>query len=380
MSLGFNRGAGHAGARDVMHILTSLDFGGVERHMEIVARSASGQGLRHRFVALGSGGAAEATLRRLGADVHCLRESSRIPSLGALYALTGLLRRERPLVVHCHGAEANFHGLLAASAARVSVRIGEEIGIPGHSPLAKRVFRGTYWLAHRVIGVSTIVTDWLVQSREVPARKAIHIDNPVRLPPKRPESQGWNPRLRICFLGRLEQVKNPSGLLVAFSLLLAHGVTAELWIIGDGSERPQLESAAREMMIQSSTRFLGFQASPERLMHQCDLFVQPSHSEGFGLALVEAMACGLPVISTPVGSAPEIIEPGSTGWLLDDADPRSIAAALLEACELGAERLRAMGYRARGSVEGRFEPALYLERLESLYAEVAGASGAQGLQ
>jgi glycosyltransferase involved in cell wall biosynthesis len=105
------------------------------------------------------------------------------------------------------------------------------------------------------------------------------------------------------------------------------------------------------------------------------VYLQPSISEGFGIALVEAMGCGVPVIATAVGGAPEIIEHGVTGWLLDEPSPDKIAAALRRAWRLGPQRLGEMGRRARQSVEGRFEPALHLQRIEALYAEVAAESG-----
>lgn len=359
----------------VIHILTSLDFGGVERHMEVIASVLDHARMRHQFVAIGRGGAAEEKLRALGTEVQCLGQKPNIPSLGAFRALLQLFRYEQPLIVHAHGAEANFHALLAAWLARVPVRIGEEIGIPNHSDKAKRIFRWVYKTAHCVIGVSQVVTDWLIASHEVPAPKARRIDNPVRLPPIKAENkpERW---LRIIFVGRLEPVKNPLGLLRGFARLLADGIAAELWIIGDGSERSLLENSALEMNLGDQVRFFGFQKNPENYLYQSHLLVQPSLSEGFGLALVEAMACGLPVISTTVGSAPDIVQPGKTGWLLPEPTPEQITAALKEAWRLGPEALREMGLRARKSVEGRFEPIHYLERVEALYEQLAGQSGA----
>jgi glycosyltransferase involved in cell wall biosynthesis len=353
----------------VVHVVAALDFGGVEKHMAIIGSHRAQAEMRHVFVAIGHGGAAERHLRAAGADVRCLGKKVRIPSFGALMALLRIFRQERPAVVHTHGAEANFHGLLAAWLARVPVRIGEEIGIPSHSAKAQRVFRLVYLTAHRVIGVSAVVTRWLRENREVSAQKLVSIDNPVRLPalqPSRPDREG---PLRVVFVGRLEAVKNPSGLLAGFSLLSSQVKAAELWFVGDGSERAALEKTAQEMNLANKVSFFGFQEHPETYIAQCDVFVQPSLSEGFSIGLVEAMACGVPVISTAVGSAPEIVEPSRTGWLLPHADPLLIAAVLKEAWDLGPTRLEAMGRNARMSVEGRFEPVDYLNRIETLYVQ-----------
>ena len=359
----------------VVHVLTSLDFGGVERHMEVIASALDHAQLRHMFVALGSGGAFESKLRGLGADVRCLGQKTRIPSLSALKALLRLFRRERPLAVHTHGAEANFHGLLAAWIARVPVRIGEEIGIPSHSTLARQIFRLVYGTSHRVIGISQSVTDWLVASGEVSRNKAMRIYNPVQLPALNEHTPLADDVFRIGFVGRLEAVKNPLALLDAFGTLAGSGVACELWFVGDGSERAELEQRIWTRGLTGKVRLWGYQSDPAPLIRQCHVYVQPSLSEGFGLALVEAMGCGLPVIATAVGGAPEIIDHGKTGWLLPQASPDLIAASLKDAWQLGPGKLREMGLRARKSVEGRFEPASYLVQIETMYRRLSSERG-----
>lgn len=355
----------------VIHVLTSLDFGGVERHLEVIAGVLENSRIRHMFVAIAGGGATEVKLRALGADVICLREKPSIPSLGAIQALIRLFLREKPLVVHTHGAEANCHGLLAAWIAGVPVRIGEEIGIPSHGRTAKWIFRWVYGTAHRVIGISQAVTQWLIASREVPPHKAIRIYNPVQLPALRQRPALPQDVFRIGFVGRLEPVKNPLALLDAFGAVLSDGHPCELWFIGDGSQRNLLEQRILERGLTEKVRLFGYQEEPDFWVSQCNVYVQPSLSEGFGLALVEAMGCEVPVISTAVGGAPEIIENGVTGWLLPQASSELIVTALREAHSLGPRKLSQMGQRARKSVEGRFEPAIYLKQIEALYSGLA---------
>lgn len=354
----------------VIHVLTSLDFGGVERHMEVIASVLEHARMRHLFVAIGQGGATEVKLRAMGVEVICLGEKPGIPSFGAFIALWRFFSRERPQFIHTHGAEANFHGLLAAWLARVPVRIGEEIGIPSHGRKARWIFRGVYGTAHRVIGISQAVTQWLIANREAPQHKAVLIYNPVQLPALSQSHTLPYDFFRIGFVGRLEPVKNPLALLDAFGALLSDGHSCELWFIGDGSERDALEQRISERGLAEKVRLFGYQPDPASWVGQCHVYVQPSLSEGFGLALVEAMGCGVPVISTAVGGAPEIIEHGETGWLLPQASSELLAAALKAAQQLGPEKLRQMGLRARKSVEGRFEPVHYLERIEALYEQL----------
>jgi len=354
----------------IVHVVASLDFGGVEKRMEILARGAGLTVRQHRFCAIGGGGAAKLRIKALKRSVECLGQPTAIPSVKAILHLFRLFRRVRPEVVHTHGAEANFHGLIAAWLAGVPVRVAEEIGIPTHSAKARRVFRQVYRLAHRVIGISESVTRWLVDKEEVAASKAVRIYNPVELPDSVIPTFGPAPdRFRLGFVGRLEPVKNPLALVDAVASLRAESIPAEVWLVGDGSQYGMLKVRAEELGVGGHVRLLGYQCDPAKFVSQCDLYVQPSLSEGFGLALVEAMGCGIPVLASAVGGAPEIIEHGRTGWLLKKPTVEQLVFDLKKIW-LDRERLSSVGLAGRQAVVSRFEPAVYLQEIEALYDEV----------
>ncbi|MFO3797578.1 MAG: glycosyltransferase, partial [Anaerolineales bacterium] len=323
--------------------------------------------MKHCFVAINGGGAAESAIRALGLQVECLHKRASIPSLPALLALYRFFRAVRPAVVHTHGAEANFHGLLAAWLAGVPVRIGEEIGIPQHSNWARAIFRQVYRTSKRVIGISDSVTRWLVSSGEVPSEKVVRIYNPVRLPSDLPMHRGKRNGFRIGFVGRLESVKNPIVLIEACAKLVMAGIPAELSIVGDGSQRNQLESRVEELKMKHLVHIHGYQIDPIPFMLECNIYVQPSISEGFGLALVEAMGCGLPVIASSVGGAPEIIIDGRNGWLIHEVTSDDVFRSLELAYKCGSDRLIELGTAARNSVSERFTPSAYILQLEDLY-------------
>lgn len=352
----------------VVHLATSLDFGGVETHLATIGETRARASFEPVFCALSSGGAVADELTASGARVICLQARARIPSPGAILALWRLLRRLQPAVLHAHGAEANFHGMLAGTLARVPVLIAEEIGIPGHGTVARRVFGACYRLSDAVIGVSGSVTRWLLANGEVPAAKAVTLHNPVRLPEGRGDVRPPDDIIRFCHVGRLEPVKNLGALLDAFASLLATGAGAELWLVGEGSQRRDLERQAADLGIGAQVRFLGFQTDPAPLLRQCHVSLQPSLSEGFGLAMVEAMGCELPVLSTRVGAAEELIDDGRTGWLVDGFDAPALHHGLLRACTPGTGQLLAMGRAARLKVHSMFTPGDYLARVERLYA------------
>lgn len=354
----------------VVHIVATLDFGGLERHMETVARHSDASSMEQVFCAIGNGGKTERHLRATGAEVICLGKPFRIPSISTIVALFLLFRRLRPMVVHTRGAEPNFHGLIAAWLAGIPVRVGEEIGIPNHSWKVRTAFRAVYGLAHRVIGVSQAVTECLVNSGEVPLRKARRVYCPTDLPEVRQDYSNDGSVFRLVNVGRLEPSKQLDMLVGVLKDLREAAIPAELWLIGDGSQRQILERKVREAGLTEHVVFHGYQADPDRLVRQCDVFVLSCCTEGFGLALVEAMGCGVPGIGTATGGPAEIIDHGVTGWLVPNINQRLLTDALITAYQAGPEKLRVMGQKARASVENRFRPDKYLMELDSLYAGV----------
>jgi glycosyltransferase involved in cell wall biosynthesis len=340
--------------------------------MTILAEEAlRGSNFRPTFCAIAGGGTAARQLRKLGAEVICLGREPRIPSLAAATALYRTMRALRPDVVHTHGAEANFHGLIAAWLARVQLRVAEEIGIPGHTTRAQQVFGLIYRLAHRIICISDAVATELVRLGEAPHAKLSVVFNPVRLPavgPCRAEPDCFT----ILFVGRLATNKNPTVLIPVLEQLLERDIPARLWFAGDGSERDKLVELAEVRGLSSRVTLLGFCDDVAELLSQVDVVVQPSLAEGLGMAVIEAMGAQLPVVATSVGGIGEFLEDGVTGWLVAPDKPAEIAAALIRASELGADGRRRMGELARASVAEMFAPSRYLATIERLYAEELG--------
>ena len=350
----------------VSNIFTSLDFGGVESHAVTINKNDTDK-TKHSFIAINKGGKAAEVIKGNDGNVTLLEKNASIPSLRAILSLYKNFKAENPDVVHTRGAEANFHGLIAARLAGVPVKIGEEIGIPNHSAKAKMIFKFSYLFANKVIGVSEAVTHWLVESGEVSMDKAVTIYNPVIIPKPRTNDSITQDRFRICFVGRLEPVKNPLALVDALAIVIDQDIDAELSIVGDGSQKQLLIDRAQELNISDRVVLHGFQDKPDDYIRQSHVYVQPSISEGFGLALVEAMGCAVPVIATAVGGAPEIINDGHTGWLIHKTDAKTIAEKLVEVLKMPEDMLIDIGFAGRLSIETRFEPAVYMKEIESLY-------------
>jgi glycosyltransferase involved in cell wall biosynthesis len=141
-----------------------------------------------------------------------------------------------------------------------------------------------------------------------------------------------------------------------------------LLMIGDGPERQRVENLCRQMKTCADILFLGKITRPEDVLGSCDLFVLTSESESFGLAALEAMACGVPVVSTDTGGTPEVNIHGVSGLLSSVGDTDTMAANALTILKDEESRAR---YR-QGALDHakRFDVHTALPRYEALYAEV----------
>ena len=131
----------------------------------------------------------------------------------------------------------------------------------------------------------------------------------------------------IITVSRLVEKNGLADLVDAFALVKKDIPTAKLVIIGEGSLKEKLKLKIKNLKLEGSIRLAGQVAHEElsRYLSAADIFVRPSLSEGLGTAFLEAMACGLPVIGTPVGGIPDIIHDGQTGLMCRSGDPNDIA-------------------------------------------------------
>lgn len=145
-------------------------------------------------------------------------------------------------------------------------------------------------------------------------------------------------------------------------------VRARLLLVGDGPERPRLMQRARELGVSRSVCLVGTHAEFVDYLRQADAFLLPSESESFGVAALEALACGVPVVAYRVGGLPEVITP-DVGRLVEPYDVDAFAAAAAEILESAAMR-EALGRAARSRVEAHYRTGPALDRYEAHYRRV----------
>ena len=174
--------------------------------------------------------------------------------------------------------------------------------------------------------------------------------------------------LVIGIVATLRNWKGHHHLLEAFAAL--QRPEHRLLVVGDGPQRANLEKQRDALKLQSQVWMVGNQEDVVPWLHACDLFVLPSYAnEGVPQSLMQAMACGLPVISTPVGSIAEIVHPQKTGLLVPPKDPSALMQALKILTEDSALR-QSLGSQALDFARQRFSLDSMLDRMEQIMYRV----------
>lgn len=172
----------------------------------------------------------------------------------------------------------------------------------------------------------------------------------------------------VVHVSNFREVKRVPEVVSVFHRVLQNGIKAKLLLVGDGPDRQRAERRCRELGICDQVRFLGKQEQVEEVLSIADLFLIPSGSETFGLAALEAMGCGVPVISSNIGGLPEVNIHGETGFLcdLDDIDCMADYAVQILTDE---EMQKELSEKARKRAE-LFEMSKIVGEYEQYYEEV----------
>jgi glycosyltransferase involved in cell wall biosynthesis len=272
-----------------------------------------------------------------------------LETLASIPALALYLRRERPDVLLSGASHVNLVSLWAQRLARVPLRLvlrasNDPIGYPEAFPRAQRALRGCLrWLARRsypwadaVIAVSRGVAEDLACLTGMPRERIHTIYNPVVTPElaqkaRAPVSHPWLGAAGVPLVlgaGKLKLQKDFPTLIRAFARLRARR-PARLVILGEGVQRKKLEALVRELGVGADVALPGHVDNPWAWMARASVFVLSSAWEGLPGVLIEAMACGCPVVSTDCASGPaEILADGTYGPLVPVGDESALADAI----------------------------------------------------
>jgi len=365
--------------------MRAFEGGGAQRDMVLLCNALAAKGVPTTILTLHGEGPLRALLDPAIAVVE-------VPGRKLRYAIPGLRRAigaAMPAVVLSSEANLNLCTLIAVRTLWPRHRpkvVLREVGSPSiaqyrdpyrQNRIAYRILRRLYRHADRIITLTEGAHRDLVENFSVPGRMIAVMRTNAVVPPAMVKrlavwdgESGREPDLIVC-VGRLSPEKDHRTLLRAMALLPAQRAW-RLAIVGDGPERGALEVFARDSGVADRTTFTGQVADPFAFMRRARLLVCSSVYEGLGNAIIEALACGTPVVSTdcPYGPA-EILQHGRYGSLTPVGDAAAMAAAIEAALEevpnRRSLRMRGDNYTATNAAER------FLEITADLYPMPAGA-------
>jgi len=210
---------------------------------------------------------------------------------------------------------------------------GTDITLVGAHPSFQSITRFSILRSQGLTAVSRYLKDATVEGFDVPAQRIRVIPNFIdveryrrdRDPCHRATLAPGGERI-VMHVSNYRSVKRTLDVVEVFARIRGR-VPARLVLVGDGPDRPQAVALAERLGVGKSVLFLGKHAAVEELLACADLFLLPSESESFGLAALEAMACGAPVVASNAGGIPEVVSHGETGFLFPVGDVEAMAEA-----------------------------------------------------
>lgn len=345
----------------VVHVVHSLEGGGTERMLVALLGAFDRRVMRHAVITLRDAGSLAAALPD---DVACIALETVGRSRASALHLARICARLRPSIIHarnvCTWSDAVIARLFHPRAKLILGFHGLQNG--GHfSPRDRRaVYLG------RVLGacftsVSQHGARQLMKECRVPNHRIAHLPNGVDLCRTVVSPEDTKLRMRASFgyfpyhfvvgiVGSLTPVKGHAYLLAAIADAARFVPAIRLLVIGDGPLRGELEALARSLAIDDRVQFTGWRDDAAMMMNAMDTYVCASDSEGMSNALMEAMALGMPIVSTEVGDHPAMLRNGKDGLLV----PPGHAAALAQSLQTlfhEPDLAAALGQNARRRIE-----------------------------
>ena len=362
----------------VLQLLATMPVGGAEIMVADIATGLDPARFEVTVACLGEPGPLGEELSQLGKRVLDLGlDLKRTSAFSLVRRVRELLQEIRPDILHTHLYHPNFYGRLAA--------LG--LGLPGMVATVHNIYARVKWhrsLANYLLArVSDYVLVFSPQVREdvlrydwVPEARLKMLTPGVRLEGPNPRETREEIRNRLDLGGfclgnvaRLEVQKGHEDLLTAVQQVYREIPGLTLLLVGDGSRGAELRELTQSLGLEQVVRFLGTRRDIPEILQALDAFIMPSRWEGIPLTLLEAMGYGLPVISTRVGRAPEIITDGVNGRLTPVAEPEALARAILE-LYWEPEKRQAWGEQARRTVLAKYTLEHFLEQFAAIYLEL----------
>ena len=311
----------------IVHAVYSLEMGGAEVLVGQLCRIQRAQGHEVSILAYSKLGVLGEALRDEGFDIHVPGEAHPLVTMARYF---NIFRKRRPDVVHCHNVAPTTHGAIPAFLAGVPAVLSTRHRLELFPYNWKEEFQFNFmgWFCTWITGICEITC---VNIRKGPIARKDKIvlvyngTSPVIRVAAPPEKRGFT----LLFVGRLVREKALDTLIRAVSLAMPRYSGLDLWIVGDGAAREELEELTRELGVAANVRFWGQQTNTAPFFSAADVFVMSSISEGLPMSLLQSMSLGTPAILTDVDGMGEVLRLTGSGLLVPVGDGAAFAEAIL---------------------------------------------------
>ncbi|MDD2724995.1 MAG: TIGR03088 family PEP-CTERM/XrtA system glycosyltransferase [Methylovulum sp.] len=368
----------------VVHIIYRLGVGGLENGLVNLINNMPAEAYRHAIVCLKDSTDFRQRLVRNDVEVHELHKKDG-QDWQSFIAMYRLLKQLRPGIVHTRNIgtmEYQISAFCAGVKHRVHGEHGWDVADPDGTNVKYQWLRRVLDLfVHRFIPLSRHLESYLLEKVHVPPRKITRIINGVDTQIFYPHPARKQPLDACPFtfaetdtvigtIGRMHGVKDQTTLAKAFILACQRetelGDRLKLIIIGDGPLRAKALALLDAAGLSAQAWLPGVRDDVAEIDRRLDIFVLPSLAEGISNTILEAMACGLPVIATEVGGNPELVVDGVTGWLVPANDPEAMADKIL-AYVHNPETLRQHGSQGHQRVLQNFSLTAMVANYQAVY-------------
>jgi glycosyltransferase involved in cell wall biosynthesis len=356
----------------IVQLVETLNVGGLETMAVDLAIAHRNAGHDSTIYTVFEDGPLADRAREAGVPVVCFKKKRGF-SADAIFRMARQLRTDRVEVLHTHNSGSHHYGVSAGRLAGVRAIVNTRHGLAFHSPKRQELYyRAVMPFTDAVVCVCADGLRRFVERKSFPENKARVIPNGIpvrRFQEFRANPGGLLPKIRFGTIGRLVKAKAHDVLVDAFALVARELPEAELHIWGYGELQPELLSRIFQQHLGGRIHYHGATDNSPLSLQQLDIFVLSSISEGLPLVILEAMAAGLPIVSSAVGGIPEVAPEGVVAWYCPAGDPVALAAAMKQGAGGDLAGRGAAAYRLAAE---RFSVEAMQQSYEDLFTEITG--------
>jgi len=360
----------------ILEIIGDPSLAGAPRHLFSIVENLNLEKFSVHVICPPGPLAGEIRKLRRHIDLDLISMNSRF-DLSSIRKIRKSIKHIKPDIIHIHGTRAGSLGRIAAIGTNIPVIYTEHLWTQQFQ-LRNRILTFAHYFANWFldmfttlnIAVSHAVKDFMISSNISRSSKIKVIYNGIKISNFQAKAFQSEKEFLIASVGTLNPHKGMQFLIKAIPKIKTEFPGIRLEIIGDGPYKRVLINETKKLKLKDYVKFTGFVKDVEKYLTRFDLYVQPSLSESFGLAITQAMSVGLPVVATNTGGIPEVVTDGKSGLLVEAADPQALTDAILFLLR-NPKKAREMGKVAEKEAKLKFDLDSMIKELEKVYESTA---------